>query len=120
MKQIFIIPDIYFTSCCRWFYVHLPIQVFASIVIFVGWALGHETTTLLETPHFFDIHQQIGLALLILVVVQLVIGTFAHFCKLPSLFRGHRPPQSYFHVFVGLAIIILAQYQVCFLFSHLF
>jgi len=56
-----------------------------------------------------------GLALLILYVIQILLGAIAHFFKLPSLFRGRRPAHSYLHVLVGLAIIAAAQWQV----SHL-
>jgi len=31
---------------------------------------------------------------------------------MPSLFRGHRPPQNYFHAILGLVILALAAYQV--------
>jgi len=31
---------------------------------------------------------------------------------MPSLFHGHRPPQNYFHVILGLATLALAAYQV--------
>lgn len=54
-----------------------------------------------------------GLALLILYLGQLLIGTFIHFVKFPSFFRGRRSPQNYFHAVLGLIIIILAQVQVC-------
>jgi len=97
----------------KWFHAHWPIQfLIAGPIIFAGCALGHQTTSMLETGHFQDPHQKIGLSLLILYVVQLSIGVFVHFFKLPELFRGYRPPHSYFHVFLGLTIIILAQYQV--------
>ena len=35
---------------------------------------------------------------------------------MPSFFRGHRPPQNYFHAVLGLAIIALAAYEVSFVF----
>jgi len=59
--------------------------------------------------------QKIGLALLILYLIQLFVGLFIHFVKIP-FFHGHRPPQNYFHAILGLAIIALAAYQVSF--SH--
>ncbi|KAH9478767.1 Cytochrome b561 and DOMON domain-containing protein [Psilocybe cubensis] len=97
----------------KWFWAHWIIQfLIAGPVIFTGWALGYKTTNELETPHFTDPHQKVGLALLILYVVQMALGAIVHFFKLPSIFRGHRPPHSYLHVLVGLAIFILAQWQV--------
>lgn len=98
----------------RWFHAHWPIQfLIAGPVIFAGCALGHQTTSLTGDLHYGDPHQKIGLSLLILYVLQLFIGAFVHFFKFPTIFNGYRPPHSYFHVFVGLSIIILAQYQVC-------
>lgn len=103
-----------FTTSSRWFHAHWPIQfLIAGPVIFAGCALGHQTTSLLGDLHYNDPHQKIGLSLLILYVLQLSIGAFVHFFKFPSIFNGYRPPHSYFHVFFGLSIIILAQYQVC-------
>ena len=65
-------------TSCRWFHAHCPIQLLITgPVIFAGWALGHQTTTRQE--HFQDPHQKIGLALLILYVLQLTIGAFVHF-----------------------------------------
>ena len=87
----------------------------AGPIIFAGWYEGHKTTATLQTPHFYDKHQKIGLALLILYVVQLCLGLFIHFVKMPSLFGGHRPPQNYFHAILGLAIFALAAYQVCYI-----
>lgn len=87
--------------------------VISGPVIFAGWAMGYRTATTLELQALHDPHQKIGIALLALYVTQLLLGTFAHFVKMPTLFRGHRPPQSYLHVVLGLAIIALAGYQVC-------
>ncbi|PPR01959.1 hypothetical protein CVT26_008741 [Gymnopilus dilepis] len=97
----------------RWFWVHWIIQlVITAPIIGYGWALGYRTTTAYELGHFKDPHEKVGLALLILYCIQVLVGTVAHFFKLPSLFRGHRPPHSYFHAILGLAIIALAQWQV--------
>jgi len=67
---------------------------------------------MLETGHFKDPHEKVGLTLLILYVIQVLLGAIAHFFKLPSLFRGHRAPHNYLHVLLGLAILALAQWQV--------
>jgi len=108
-----LIPRYTRTLPYKWFYAHWTFQfLIAAPVIFAGWALGHQTSSLLEAGHYIDIHQKIGLALIILYVLQLTIGALVHYFKFPTTFRGHRPPHSYFHVFFGLVIIILAQYQV--------
>lgn len=59
---------------------------------------------------------------MILYIAQLVIGLFIHFIKMPSLFAGHRPPQNYVHVLLGIAILALAAYEVKMLWclSHAF
>ena len=97
--------------------MHLVFQLFfAGPVIFAGCSKGHSTANMLQLPHWQDTHQKIGLALLILYVLQVVIGLVIHFFKTPSLFGGHRPPQNYLHVSIGLAILALAAYQVSFFF----
>ena len=118
-------------ALARWWYAHWIIQFLLSgPVIFAGWAMGYQTANELFTgPRFSDPHevstmlpihcsgtdrssQKIGLALLIMYLVQLFVGLFIHFVKIPSLFHGHRPPQNYFHAILGLAILALAAYQV--------
>ncbi|KAG6853356.1 hypothetical protein C0991_005030 [Blastosporella zonata] len=97
----------------RWWTAHWIIQLLVSApIIFAGWAKGHQTAQTLSLGHFVDTHQKTGLALLILYVAQLLLGMFIHFYKFPSIFHGHRPPQNYLHVFLGLVIMILAAFQV--------
>ncbi|KXN84643.1 hypothetical protein AN958_12243 [Leucoagaricus sp. SymC.cos] len=100
------------TFTTKWLLPHWTFQfVFAAPVIFAGWALGYKTSEQLGLGHFIDTHQKCGLALLILYLVQLTLGTAVHFFKFPTTFHGHRPPHSYLHVAVGIAIFILAAYQ---------
>ncbi|KLO13720.1 hypothetical protein SCHPADRAFT_903922 [Schizopora paradoxa] len=95
-----------------WFWPHALIQfVIAGPVIFAGWALAHQAVNIIPGQNFNDKHKKIGLALLILYLMQLMLGLFIHFVKLPFM-GGHRPPQNYFHAILGLAIIALAFYQV--------
>jgi hypothetical protein len=56
--------------------------------------------------------KKIGIALLILYCIQIAVGYFIHYVKLPGLFGHHRTPQNYFHAILGLAILALADYQV--------
>lgn len=79
-------------------------------MIFAGVAYGFQAANSLEFPMLQDPHQKIGVALIALYAIQLLLGMFIHFIKLPI--RGHRPPQNYFHVVLGLAILALAAYQV--------
>ncbi|EJC98208.1 uncharacterized protein FOMMEDRAFT_143304 [Fomitiporia mediterranea MF3/22] len=101
-----------FTS--KWFWAHSFLQFIVSgPVIFAGWYYGYQSTASLNTGgHFVDPHKKTGLALLILYLVQLLIGTVIHSFKTPRLLNGHRPPQNYFHAILGLVIIALAFYQV--------
>ncbi|KAJ7189428.1 hypothetical protein GGX14DRAFT_529703 [Mycena pura] len=97
----------------HWFWSHAFIQlVISGPVIFYGWAQGYQVARQLELQNLNDPHHKIGIALLTLYVTQLLLGAFVHFVKLPRLFRGHRPPWSYLHVALGLAILALAAYQV--------
>ncbi|KAH8106539.1 hypothetical protein DFH11DRAFT_1638524 [Phellopilus nigrolimitatus] len=97
----------------NWFWAHWIIQfLIAGPVIFAGWAMGYMSTAELNTGgHFVDRHKRTGLALLILYIFQLFLGSIIHFFKTPTLLNGHRPPQNYFHAILGLTIIALAFYQ---------
>ncbi|THH03409.1 hypothetical protein EW145_g6277 [Phellinidium pouzarii] len=97
-----------------WFWAHSIIQfLIAGPVIFAGWAFGYQSTAALNTGgHFFDRHKRIGLALLLLYLVQVFLGTIIHFFKSPRSFSGRRPPQNYIHAIIGLTTIALAFYQV--------
>ncbi|EMD30723.1 hypothetical protein CERSUDRAFT_120335 [Gelatoporia subvermispora B] len=97
----------------RWWFGHTLVQFLVSgPIIIAGWVLGHQTTSETLTGHYDDPHKRIGLALLILYLVQLIVGLTIHYFKTPSLFGGQRPPQNYFHAIFGLVIIALASYQV--------
>ncbi|KAG5722281.1 hypothetical protein E4T56_gene3890, partial [Termitomyces sp. T112] len=101
------------TFSTRWWTAHWLLQlVISGPIIHVGWSSGHQTAQMLNMGHFIDTHQPTGIALLILYVAQLLLVIFIHFYKFPSLFSGHRHPQNYFHIFLVVAIFILAAYQV--------
>ena len=61
---------------------------------------------------WMDPHQKVGLAILILYTIQLLLGLFIHYVKIPNLGVGRRPVQNYVHVFLGLSILVLAAAQV--------
>jgi hypothetical protein len=106
-------PSHEFIDDDSWFWGHAVMQlVISGPVIFAGWAMGHSLANTLELESLYDPHQQIGIALLAMYVTQLLLGTVIHYVKMPGLFRGHRPPQNYLHVVLGLAILALAAYQV--------
>ncbi|KAF5371443.1 hypothetical protein D9757_009989 [Collybiopsis confluens] len=109
-----LIPRYTRTFTPAWFPAHFAIQLFLSgPIIFAGWYYGYQTSDILQLGHFYDPHQKMGLTLLILYCVQLALGLFTHFIKLRSPFGpGTRAPQNYFHVFLGLVILVLAAEQV--------
>ena len=97
----------------RWFYAHSFIQLVVSgPIIWAGWNYGHKTASQLQYVHYQHHHGKVGLALLILYVIQITWGLVIHFFKTPSLFKGYRPPQNYFHIILGVLILALAHYQV--------
>ncbi|KAF8162180.1 hypothetical protein K438DRAFT_1618589 [Mycena galopus ATCC 62051] len=97
----------------RWFWGHAAMQALISgPVIIAGWTMGHNLANELGVDFRQDPHGQIGIALLTMYFAQLLLGTVIHFAKMHGLFRGHRPPQNYLHVVLGLGILVLAAYQV--------
>ncbi|KAI0311023.1 hypothetical protein OF83DRAFT_1069520 [Amylostereum chailletii] len=95
-----------------WFWPHFIVNFFVTgPLVFTAFALGYQTTQAGFTPHFSDPHQKGGLALLILYLVQVFLGAFIHWVKLPIRFPGGRPPQNYVHIVLGLTIIGLASWQ---------
>jgi len=55
--------------------------------------------------------QRLGLAVFILYLVQVFIGTIIHKFK-PKSAALRRPLQNYFHVVLGILIILLSFFQV--------
>ena len=53
-----------------------------------------------------------GLYAVGLYVVQMGLGIFIHYIRIPFPFIGHRPPLNYFHGLLGLVTLVLANYQV--------
>ncbi|KAJ7135609.1 hypothetical protein C8R44DRAFT_848534 [Mycena epipterygia] len=80
-------------------------------LVFMAFALGYQTTATSGVPHFTDPHQKAGLALLIMYLLQVFLGGFMHWLKLPFRFTGGRHPQNYLHVILGLSIVVLASWQ---------
>ncbi|KAJ8518574.1 hypothetical protein ONZ45_g4386 [Pleurotus djamor] len=96
----------------KWFYGHATWQlIFGGPVIFAGWALGTQIHNELGYTTMVTPHSKIGIAVMVLYVIQLILGIVIHFFK-PSWFGGRRPPQNYFHAIIGLAMLALAAYQV--------
>lgn len=112
--------------------------LFVGPLVFAAFGLGVQATNMGFQPHFIDPHQvrffvrssthtfynpmltvtltqKVGLALFIMYIAQVLLGSFTHWIKIPSLQRlpGRRAPQNYLHVLLGVAIVVLASWQVC-------
>ncbi|KAJ6476893.1 hypothetical protein C8R45DRAFT_873205 [Mycena sanguinolenta] len=95
-----------------WFWPHAIVNFLVTgPLIFAAFALGYQTTNMSGTPHFSDPHQKAGLALLVMYLIQVFLGSFIHWVKLPFRFPGGRHPQNYLHVILGLATVGLASWQ---------
>ncbi|KAJ6499792.1 hypothetical protein DFH09DRAFT_328824 [Mycena vulgaris] len=106
------IPRYLRTFTSSWFWPHAIMNFLVTgPLIFTGFALGYQTTTTTTMPHFTDPHQQVGLALLIMYLIQVSLGAFIHWIKFPFRFPGGRHPQNYLHVLLGLSIVALATWQ---------
>ncbi|KAF7315842.1 Cytochrome b561 domain-containing protein [Mycena indigotica] len=100
----------------HWFWPHAIVNLFfVGPLVFATFALGYQLVNTSGIPHFFDVHQKVGLALLILYIIQVCLGVFIHFIKLPASVTaripGGRPPQNYLHGLLGLSIVLLACWQ---------
>ncbi|KAJ7637363.1 hypothetical protein DFH06DRAFT_655159 [Mycena polygramma] len=106
------IPRYLRTFTNSWFWPHAIMNFLVTgPLVFTAFALGYQTTNMNGMPHFVDPHQRIGRALLIMYLVQVFLGIFIHWIKLPFRFPGGRHPQNYLHALLGLAIVALASYQ---------
>ncbi|KAJ7796232.1 hypothetical protein B0H14DRAFT_2916023 [Mycena olivaceomarginata] len=88
------------TFISSWFWLHAIVNfLLTGPLIFAAFALGYQTTT-----------ASVGLALLVLYLIQVFLGCCIHLVKFPR-FPGGRPPQNYLHAVLGLAIVVLAMWQ---------
>jgi hypothetical protein len=57
--------------------------------------------------------QKVGMAVFGLYMVQVILGAFIHFIRIPFPLLVHRPLLNYAHALLGLTILSLSGYQVC-------
>ncbi|KAF8070159.1 hypothetical protein FPV67DRAFT_1004422 [Lyophyllum atratum] len=94
-----------------WFIGHWTAQFFlAGPAIIIGVALGIRAVSKVGAPHLSDTHTKLGVALFVLYIFQVVLGSIIHWVKPRNTTR--RPIQNYAHAVIGLLIIALAMYQV--------
>ncbi|KAK4057454.1 hypothetical protein OIO90_001523 [Microbotryomycetes sp. JL221] len=98
-----------------WYPLHAGFNILGAAMIIAAFGLGIYVT---GDDHFQDTHQRVGLALFIIVVIQVVLGFVAHNrkfivdpnAKLPTL--SNKGPIRYGHILIGLAVIGLGWYNV--------
>lgn len=104
----------------KWWIVHGALQFLASIFTVIAFATGWAGVG--SDEHLADSHKKVGLALLILVLVQSIYGYTVHFTRLPSPQSSHsslfptlasgKSPLRYYHVLIGIGILVLGWVQV--------
>ncbi|PIL23782.1 hypothetical protein GSI_13532 [Ganoderma sinense ZZ0214-1] len=93
----------------RWFTAHWFINVVLGIpLVCVGWALGPLAVAQRGRAHVVTPHQICGVALIVLYIFQLALGTLVHLRR-PKDGKGH-PPRNVGHVVLGLAVFGLSIY----------
>ncbi|KAL8292516.1 hypothetical protein RQP46_001128 [Phenoliferia psychrophenolica] len=98
-----------------WFPAHAALNLLAAVLVIAGFALGYTNNL---GPHFHDTHTKCGLALLILVLLQVLLGSVAHRVKaspsptarFPTL--SGKSPVRLVHIVLGIAIIALGFFQI--------
>ncbi|KIP02587.1 hypothetical protein PHLGIDRAFT_95856 [Phlebiopsis gigantea 11061_1 CR5-6] len=96
-----------------WFKLHWIIQwVLALPLIVTGFALGVTSVNMAGVPHQNDTHKRWGVAIFVVYIMQLALGAFIHFLKIPVLPLRGRAFQNYFHAVLGIFIIGASFYQV--------
>ncbi|KAI9442739.1 hypothetical protein H4582DRAFT_1809761 [Lactarius indigo] len=106
-----LIPRYLRTFTNRWFWGHsITNFLFSAPLVFAAWAMGSKAGDLTDSP--MDHHKRIGYVIFSLYIVQVVLGAFIHYIRIPFPFLGHRPPQNYIHALLGLTILAMANYQV--------
>ncbi|KAG2015526.1 hypothetical protein CC2G_008790 [Coprinopsis cinerea AmutBmut pab1-1] len=106
-----LIPRYLRTFASGWFKFHWIIQfILGGLAVVIGVILGIVGVANSGGTHVNSTHKRLGIALLVLYIVQVSLGAFIHFVKPKN--RPGRPPQNYLHAVLGIAIIALALWQV--------
>jgi hypothetical protein len=57
--------------------------------------------------------QKIGTIIFTLYIIQILLGAFVHFIRIPFPLIVNRPLTNYVHALLGLTILVMSAYQVC-------
>ncbi|ORY88319.1 hypothetical protein BCR35DRAFT_289209 [Leucosporidium creatinivorum] len=98
-----------------WYPSHAALNALAGILVLVAFALGVHSV---RGEHFDGTHQRLGLIIFILVMLQILLGAFAHSRpvqpspagRLPTLSK--KSPFRLFHIVLGVAILALGWVNV--------
>ncbi|BGP31420.1 Deoxycytidine monophosphate (dCMP) deaminase [Rhodotorula toruloides] len=101
----------------RWFPGHTTLNGLSVVFVIIAFALG---VTVVEGEFGQDFHHSLGLALLVLFLVQPLLGLAGHFWARPSPLTSAAPswglprpnPIRILHILLGLTIVGLGYTQV--------
>ena len=112
----------------RWWLAHWVLNGFVSFpLIIISWVKGvnasgngpmdhHQVSKFcfVVGPIYDSVCrvQKIGTIIFTLYIVQIFLGAFVHFIRIPFPLIVHRPLSNYVHALLGLTIIVMSAYQV--------
>jgi hypothetical protein len=112
----------------RWWFAHWILNsLIAFPLIVAGWVKGiqaghgspmdhHKVWQVpLQIPFVTQCNvQKVGTVICSLYMVQIVLGAFIHFVRIPFPLLVRRPLSNYAHALLGLVILAMSAYQVCY------
>ncbi|UZJ53198.1 hypothetical protein CBS101457_002518 [Exobasidium rhododendri] len=92
----------------KWFPAHRGLQLFATLLIFIAFFLAIAAVGMTGGAHFAYTHNKVGLALFILLFVQIALGVGSH------AYRGKTGKRyiGYAHAPLGLVLFGLSVWQI--------
>ncbi|KAH9975367.1 hypothetical protein BGW80DRAFT_1169461 [Lactifluus volemus] len=106
-----LIPRYFRTFTTKWWIAHWVFNGFVAFpLIIASWVKAVKAS---GTGGPLDHHQKIGTIIFCLYIIQIIIGAFVHFVRIPFPLILHRPLSNYVHALLGLTIIAMSAYQVC-------
>ncbi|KAI0250475.1 hypothetical protein BJV78DRAFT_1219503 [Lactifluus subvellereus] len=97
------------TFTTKWWFAHWIVNFLVSgPLVIASWVKGVQATGGGRMDH----HKRVGTAIFGLYIVQVVLGAFIHFVRIPFPLLVHRPLSNYAHVLLGVTILALSEYQI--------
>lgn len=91
-----------------WFPKHRLINTIGFVAVFIGFFIVIAAVASEGGPHFSNTHEKLGLALFILLFLQIALGAFSHSLKN----RRQTRLVGYVHIPIGLILFGLSVYQI--------